>query len=39
MTQDEIETMLSHQTGNAYYQEFIDVEEERKEDEEDEDDD
>lgn len=39
MTQDEIETMIAHQTSNAYYQEFIDVEEERKEDEEDEDDD
>ena len=39
MTQDEIKTMIAHQTGNAYYQEFIDIEEERKEDEDDEDDD
>lgn len=39
MTKDEIETMIAHQTGNAYYQEFIDIEEERKEDEDDEDDD
>ena len=33
MTQNEIESMIAHQTSNAYYQEFIDIEEERKEDE------
>ena len=35
MTQNEIESMIAHQTSNAYYQEFIDIEEERKEDEDD----
>ena len=35
MTQSEIESMIAHQTSNAYYQEFIDIEEERKEDEDD----
>lgn len=34
MSEKEIITMIDAQTGNAYYQEFIDLEEESKEDEE-----